>query len=410
MADDELAQRLRDYLPTRLDEALGWLEKMVDINSFTSHAAGVNAVGRLTAECFSDLGFEAEMVPSEHADYGCHLFLSRTRPGAPRVVLVTHLDTVFPLEEELLNDFRWQPAPAEGRIYGPGTVDIKGGTVLIWLLLQGLRECVPQVFDNIDWLIAANASEEVRADDFAARTGERCREGAQAVLVFEGGPYENGEHHLVAARKGRTEYTVIAHGKAAHAGSAHAQGVNAIVALSEAVQATAKLTDYAADLTVNVGCIKGGTVVNRVPHEASFELEMRAFDPVVLAAAGDQLQALARPASEREAAIEVRCDGISPAWPHDERTQSAARHWLAAAQALAMPVKLVKRGGLSDANYLRDLGPTLDGLGPSGANAHCSERSVDGTKLPEYVDVPSFVPKATLNALAIVALVKEVTP
>ena len=65
-----------------------------------------------------------------------------------------------------------------------------------------------------------------------------------------------------------------------------------------------------------------------------------------------------------------------------------------------------QRGGLSDANYLCDLGPTLDGLGPSGANAHASERSADGTKVPEYVDVPSFVPKAALNALAIVALVQ----
>lgn len=403
----DLAQRLMTYLPTRMEEALAWLERMVGINSFTSHATGVNAVGRLTAECFADLGFTAETVPSEHVDFGCHLFLSRSKPGAPRVVLVTHLDTVFPPEEELLNDFHWLPAPAEGRIYGPGTVDIKGGTALIWLLLQGLRECAPQVFENVDWLIAANASEEVRADDFAARTFERCPQGAKAVLVFEGGPYENGQHHLVAARKGRSEYTVTAHGKAAHAGSAHAQGVNAIVALSEAVQAVAGLTDYDAELTVNVGSVKGGTVVNRVPHEASFELEMRAFDPAVLAGAGEKLSALARPASEGKAAIEVRCDGTSPAWPQDERTQLLADHWLTAAQTLSMPVKLIKRGGLSDANYLCSLGPTLDGLGPSGANAHCSERSADGSKLPEYVDVFSFVPKAALNALAIVALVKD---
>ena len=406
MPEDDLAQRLLNYLPTRLDEALGWLEGMVGINSFTANAGGVNAVGWMTAECFADLGFNAKTVPSEHPEYGCHLFLRRPKPGAPRVVLVTHLDTVFPPEEEERNDFHWLPAPEEGRIYGPGTVDIKGGTVLIWLLLQGLRECAPQVFENVDWLIAANASEEALAVDFAVRTRERCPHGAQAVLVFEGGPYENGEHHLVAARKGRSMYSVAAHGKASHAGSSHGQGVNAIVAAAEAVQAAARLTDYAAELTVNVGSIAGGTVVNRVPHEASFELEMRAFDPSVLAGAGAKLEALARPAGPGTAAIEVQCLGTSPAWPQDERTQSLARHWLAAAQTLSLPVKLVKRGGLSDANYLCDLGPTLDGLGPSGANAHASERSADGTKVPEYVDVPSFVPKAALNALAIVALVE----
>ena len=403
---DDLSHRLLSYLPSRLPEALRWLERMVGINSFTSNAEGVNATGKLTAECFADLGFNEEAVPSTHADFGCHLFLSRPKPGAPRVVLVTHLDTVFPPEEELRNDFRWQPEPAEGRIYGPGTVDIKGGTALIWLLLQGLRECAPSVFEGVDWLIAANASEEVMADDFATRTRERCPDGAKAVLVFEGGPIVEGMYHLVAARKGRALYRVEAHGKAAHAGSSHADGVNAIVALSSAVQEAAALTDYAAELTLNIGNITGGTVVNRVPHEAAFELEMRAFEPESLNQAGRHLEALARPAAPGVASIKVINQGTSPAWPLDAGTQSLANHWLAAAEKLGLPAKLVKRGGLSDANYLRDVGPTLDGLGPSGANAHCSERSADGSLVPEYVDVPTFVPKAAMNILALVDLLK----
>jgi glutamate carboxypeptidase len=181
------------------------------------------------------------------------------------------------------------------------------------------------------------------------------------------------------------------------------------VALSAAVQAAAALTDYDAELTVNVGSVKGGTVVNRVPHEASFELEMRAFDPATLDRAGAALRALERPADHGVASIQVHHDGTSPAWPLDESTQWVANHWLAAAASLGLPAKLVKRGGLSDANYLRDLGPTLDGLGPSGGNAHCSERSVDGSVLPEFVDVPSFVPKAAMNALAVVRLVEADT-
>jgi glutamate carboxypeptidase len=61
----------------------------------------------------------------------------------------------------------------------------------------------------------------------------------------------------------------------------------------------------------------------------------------------------------------------------------------------------VPRGGLSDANHLWQLGPTLDGLGPWGANAHCSERSADGSKLPEYLQVSSLVPKTVMNVLAL---------
>ena len=66
----------------------------------------------------------------------------------------------------------------------------------------------------------------------------------------------------------------------------------------------------------------------------------------------------------------------------------------------------MKRGGLSDANYLCGIGPTLDGLGPAGANAHCSEHATDGSKVPEYVEITSFVPKAMLNLTAIRRLVE----
>jgi len=64
----------------------------------------------------------------------------------------------------------------------------------------------------------------------------------------------------------------------------------------------------------------------------------------------------------------------------------------------------VPRGGLSDADHLSHLGATLDGLGPFGGNAHCSERTADGSKLPEYVDPGSFVPKAVMNALALLGM------
>jgi glutamate carboxypeptidase len=75
-----------------------------------------------------------------------------------------------------------------------------------------------------------------------------------------------------------------------------------------------------------------------------------------------------------------------------------------AAEQLGLRTKLTKRGGLSDANYLCHLGPTLDGLGPNGANAHCSERSADGTKIPEYLEPASLVPKAAMNVLALMRL------
>ncbi|MCE9520243.1 MAG: M20/M25/M40 family metallo-hydrolase [Verrucomicrobia bacterium] len=396
---------LQNWLQAQMPEAMDWLRRMVGINSLTANAEGVNWLGALTAECFEPLGFKPHFVPSEFPEYGRHLFLSRQGQGKKPVVLVTHLDTVFPPEEEAQNNFHWEETPAESRNYGPGTVDIKGGTVLIWMILGALQKFSPQVFEETSWLIAANASEEVMAKDFAERTSELCPQGAGAVLVFEGGPRKGKEFHIVTSRKGRAEYRISAHGTAAHAGSSHEAGVNAIVSLCDAVKQAAAMTDYARQLTINVGCIQGGTVLNRVPHEACAELEMRAFDPVVLREAGAGLEAIALTAPQKSSAmIAVECLGRSPAWPQEQRTLELFAHWRQAAAELGLDAASVSRGGLSDANYLCHLGPTLDGLGPSGDNAHCSERSADGSKVPEFVETDSFVPKAAMNVLAITRL------
>jgi glutamate carboxypeptidase len=82
-------------------------------------------------------------------------------------------------------------------------------------------------------------------------------------------------------------------------------------------------------------------------------------------------------------------------------------NWKATAEKLGWQVVAEQRGGLSDGNWIWDFVPTLDGLGPSGGNAHCSERSEDGSKEQEYVDVTSFVPKATLNTRAIINLITK---
>jgi glutamate carboxypeptidase len=388
-------------LEAKLPGALAHLERWVGINSFTANASGVNELGRVTAEAFAPLGFAPEFMASRTAGVGAHLFLQRGRTNRPPLVLVTHLDTVFPPEEEAKNDFRWQPAPAEGRIYGPGTVDNKGGTALIWLMLSALAELAPEAIESQHWLIAANASEETLSADFAARMIERCpleKGGARAVLVFEGGLLREREFTLVTGRKGKADYRLTVTGCAAHAGSSHAEGRNAIVALADlAGPRLAALTNYKEELTVNVGTFHGGTVVNRVPHEAMIELEARAFRPDVLRRAQDAIESLAGPSTTvPDTVIAVEKLGETAGWPGDAGTRSLFNLFAAVAADQCASIIEERRGGLSDANYLSVLGPTLDGLGPSGGCAHCSERRADGTKIPEFVEVGSFVPKAAL--------------
>ena len=387
------------------------LQEMVGINSFTANREGVNKLGRFTAECFAPLGFTAEFVPSVNPNFGDHLVLTRMGRSNKHIAMVSHLDTVFPPEEEAANNFRWQP---EGdRIYGPGTHDIKGGTVMMWLVLQALRDQAPKVFEEVTWRLFWNSSEETLSQDF----GDVCRShfdrDTLAALVFEAEGRLGEERLMVVARKGRGTWRVTITGRGAHAGAKHSQGANAAVQLAHIIQRIAALTDYKRDLTFNVGTVSGGTVLNRVPHEAVAEGEFRAFTPEVYQQAKAALLALGgagevrSPVDRFACSVKVEILSESRPWPRNADTDRLAAIWQQAGKELGMPINIEERGGLSDGNLIWDAVPTLDGLGPWGDNDHCSERSPDGSKLPEYVEVSSFVPKAALNTVTVLKLAQQ---
>jgi glutamate carboxypeptidase len=349
-------------------------------------------------------------VASANLNYGDHLVL--TRPGRLKrsIAMVSHLDTVFPPEEEARNEFHWQ---LEGdRIYGPGTHDIKGGTMMMWLVLQALREQAHAPFKEFTWKLFWNSSEETLSQDFGAVCRGRLDRDTLAALVFEAEGRLGEERLMVVARKGRATWRVTVTGRGAHAGGKHRHGANAIVQLARTVQEIAALTDYSRELTFNVGTVSGGTVLNRVPHEAFAEGEFRAFTPEVFDQAKKALLALGGPGPVHSPVDRYACNvqvailTESPSWPRNADTDRLATLWQEAGKELGIPVNVEQRGGLSDGNLLWDAVPTLDGLGPWGDNDHCSERSADGSKLPEYVEISSFVPKAALNTVAILKLLE----
>ena len=401
MTSSKLAQSCQNALPATLEILRG----MVAINSFTENAPGVNRLGEFTAECFAPLGFSPAFFQAPFAGCGRHLVLRRPwLDGAPTVALISHLDTVYPPDEEARNHFVWR---REGdRIYGPGTNDIKGGTALIYQTLAALAEAHPAEFAAVNWEVLLNACEETISEDF----GKVCRSvlpaETLACLIFEADGGEADEFALVSARKGRATFFIDVEGRGAHAGSQLRSGVNAIAELARLVLEIEKITDFAAGLTVNIGSIRGGTVMNRVPHEAHAEFEMRAFDPALYAATRQRILDLAGPGKIPGSTIRVTVDHETVPWPRNAATDRLIEIWKRTGEALGMKLRSQVRGGLSDGNVLWSDFPTLDGLGPRGEHSHCSEQSADGSKVQEWVDASSFTPKALLNATAILALLK----
>jgi glutamate carboxypeptidase len=403
--------QLEEFFERNLPAYLEMLAQMVAVNSFTMNPEGVGELGQLTAGIFATLGFSAEFSQSSNPDYGYHLILTRQadRAERPTIGLISHLDTVFPPEEEKLNDFSWR---VEGdRIYGPGTVDIKGGTIGIFMVMAALQQFAPEVYDGTNWKILLNAAEEQLTDDFSLQCYKHLPEDTLACLVFEAGHWADNVFHFVRARKGRATYDITVVGRSAHSGSSHPLGANAIVQMSRVIERVASFTDYERQITFNVGTIEGGTVMNRVPHLATATGEMRAFDQTVFDEGVARLLAL-----EEEVTVGSPADGFackiivdvtheSAPWDRNPETDRLYEHWAKTAASLGWTTIPEERGGLSDGNFMWNRYPTLDGLGPSGENAHCSERSEDGSKEQEYVLASSFVPKAVLNTVAIIGLI-----
>jgi glutamate carboxypeptidase len=402
---------IESFLETRLPGYLELLRRMVDINSFTANPVGVNALGDLTAEAFAKLGFVAERVQAADPDFGQHLVMTREGTSGKKIGLISHLDTVFTPEEELANDFCWRP---EGdRIYGPGTNDIKGGTVMIYMVLEALKEYAFQVFDEVTWVILLNAAEERLCIDFGELCLDHLAPNALAGLVFEAGRFGQQGFHLVTARKGMAMYQITVEGRAAHAGSFHQLGANALVQLAHTITHVAELTDYDRDLTFNIGMISSGSVTNRVPHHAEAYGEMRTFLMEVFEDGINKLLALGEASnvsSEEDGfpcKVDVEILRQTAPWSPNQGTNHLLSIWESTAKRLGTTVLREERGGLSDGNHLWEKIPTIDGLGPNGGFAHCSEWDPESGKEPEYVTVSSFVPKAVLNSMAILELIRS---
>ena len=376
---------------------------------------GIDALGDLTAEAFSDLGFSSERVAAEDRRYGHHLVLTRDADvgvDAPQIGLISHLDTVFSAEEEHRHNFVWREVG--DRIYGPGTVDIKGGTVVAYMMLDAIKTVAPEVFAAASWRVILNAAEEQAVMDFDGLCLERLdAERTLACLVFEGGLMDGEKAWVVVARKGMAVFLVEVDGRAAHAGTGHAHGASAVLQLADVIRRIESWTDYDNDLTFNVGVVEGGTVINRVPHSATAQVEMRAFRTEVFDRGVARMMSL-RDLTTVASAFDghpcrVRVEKIHQRvpWPRNPGSERLFDLWRQAGSEVGIEVVPEERGGLSDGNLLWHRLPTVDGMGPMGANAHCSEQSDDGSKEQEYATRSSFIPRALLNSVAVLKLLGE---
>jgi glutamate carboxypeptidase len=360
------AGRILDHVRGRQSAIVAFIRELVECESPTDTPEAVNRCIDLIADAAAPF-VRAKTVPGGR--FGKHLLCEMQLPGrrkSGQVLALGHADTVWQMGTLAAMPFR----EADGRLWGPGVLDMKAGIAFFLFAVQTLRELDIPAPHKV--LLQVNSDEETGSESSRPLTEKNAARSC-AVLVLEPGTGLAGK--LKTARKGVGDFTVTVRGKASHAGVDFQSGASAIVELARQIERIAGFVDLKRGITVNPGVIAGGTRSNVIAAEASAEVDIRILRLKDAAGLERKFRAL-RPFDKR-CAIEVS-GGLNR--PPMERTAAIGRLFQTArklARELGVEIEESLTGGGSDGNFTAALGiPTLDGLGAVGEGAHAANESI----------------------------------
>ena len=350
------------------------LKQLVESESPSREKAAVDRVGAIVVEEVRKLDAHVEILPNQET--GDHV-LARFQPSAAAsvssnapILLLCHMDTVFPLGT--IDKFPY--TEVNGKILGPGTLDMKAGIVIALAAIEeaqqsGLKRPVTLLCTSDEEIGSRTSRQQI----------ERFAREAALVLVLESGLVDGA---LKTWRKGVGQFWVRTKGRAAHAGGDHEKGRNAIEEMAHQVLAIQKMTDYSRQTTLNVGVIRGGTVTNVVPEEAEIQVDVRVMQPGDWERLEDQMSRL-KPVLDGTS-IEVSGGLNRPPMPFDDTMKATFEKAKSIAAQIGVELKAGGSGGASDVNFVAPLGiPVLDGIGAVGEGYHSDREYIFADSLEE---------------------------
>ncbi|MBL8231267.1 MAG: M20 family metallopeptidase [Bryobacterales bacterium] len=342
------------------------LREMVECESPSDDPVAVDRFVDLMAAKAAGIG-KVKTIKGGH--FGRHMQIEFALPGKKKsgqILALGHSDTVWPLGTLKSMPFR----QADGRLWGPGVLDMKAGVAFFLYAMRALRDLEIPVKRKV--VLQLNSDEEVGSESSRPLTEKEARRSA-AVLVLEPGTGLTGK--LKTARKGVGGYDVVVRGVAAHAGVDFSAGASAIVELARQVEKIAAFTDLKKGITVNPGVIFGGTRSNVIAAQAGADVDIRISRLRDFASLDKKFRGL-KPV-DRRCKVEVT-GGLNR--PPMERSAGIVKLFeTAKSLAVGLGVNLEESmtGGGSDGNFTAALGvPTLDGLGGVGEGAHAVNESI----------------------------------
>jgi glutamate carboxypeptidase len=361
----EEARRTLAHIRGMRDDFVSFLTALCWVESPTDHPETQNGVHDLLGPAFEQVDYDVRIIRGRVS--GDHLLAMPRRRvrGAPFQLLVGHTDTVWPLTTLQ----RMPMEVSEGRLHGPGTLDMKGGLTQIVFALRALRDLdqLPQVTP----VVFINSDEEVGSPDSKTYV-ERLARRAKRALILE--PSLGPSGRIKTARKGVGRFEVTLTGRASHAGLDPESGASAILELSHVIQSMNAMNDPELGTTVNVGLVDGGTRPNVVAAHATATVDVR----VATAEEGVRFEKAINALRPVTAGVTLKVTGGIEVAPL-ERTPRNRSLWKAAigvGEDLGFRLEEAVAGGGSDGNTTSQFTATLDGLGCVGDGAHADHEHI----------------------------------
>lgn len=379
---------------------LAQVERWAAVNSGTTNLAGLKTVARLLAGAFSGLPGDVTLIapdPVESVDAkgivtevqrGDHLKVSVRPEATVRVLLTGHMDTVFAADHPF-QSLRWRE---DGVLIGPGTADMKGGIAVILAALSAL-ETTP-ISRTIGYDVLINSDEET-GSHASARLISELAQGKAAALTYEPALPDGT---LAGARPGSGNFSIIIHGKAAHAGRNPEDGRNALVAAADlAVRLAAA---KAPGLKVNPARIDGGGPNNVVPDLAILRVNLRPMTRDDMTLATDIIRnAVAAIKRDHDVCCHVHGGFNRPPKPIDATAEKLFNLVRDCGSELGLAINWRPTGGVCDGNNIAACGiPVVDTMGPRGGAIHSDE---------EFLILDSLSERARLSALTLLRIAQR---
>lgn len=381
------------------DQMADLLEGWANINSGSNNLAGLAQMRTALETAFLPLGGTMQTIPlpprikidslgqTVHVPHGDALRITKHPSASIQVFLGGHMDTVYGPQHPFQKVIRLD----KNRMQGPGVADMKGGLVVLLKALTALENS--PFAGKVGWEVLINPDEELGSQGSHPLLVEAAKRNRLGLLFEPSLP----DGSIVTSRKGSANFTVVAKGRAAHAGRDFASGRNAISALARFINAIEELNNPSEGITINVGHVEGGGPTNIVPDLAICRFNVRVVAPEGLIMIRERLQSEVAKGNQREGITLSLHENVSrPPKPFDRKTEALFLELKKCATDLRLPFDGKPSGGVCDGNILSAEGlPVIDTLGVLGGNIHTAD---------EYVELDSLPQRATLAAYFLMQL------